>query len=241
MHQQGTQKTRLGWGRGLGTVVLLILAVATLSIAAWAKDGAAQPPASGSPLAAMLEKLHGALAALDDRVDAVGWTGLAQPLEGTRALLDTLIQELGAAPQPGRDPPAIKDEVIKLDGLLHRLLDALERLADGGGPASGRSPAQTPAEETIAELRTYLEGYPRDVSASLDRVQLAELERAARALLEEIGRRITGSLPPAPTAKSQEPRLDLLTKEIGDLLERLDQFILHAFVLPRSDGPATAP
>jgi len=241
MYSRTNRASGIGWRQVMGTAAVFLVALVTLSTVALGQGETPQAPAPGSRLAVILDKLHGALDALDDRVDGVGWTGLVDQLKEIRASLERLIQEVGTPKAAGAEAPSIKEEVVKLDLLLHRLLDTLERLADRTSPATSPSPARDRAKETMAELRTYLEGYLRGVSSSLDRGQVAELERLARALLEEIGQRIARQAPSAQPGNPQEPRLELLTTEIRELLARLDQFILHAFALPPADKRPTTP
>ncbi len=241
MHAQGNRASGTSWRQVGGMAAVFLVALVTLSGVAFPQGEIPEAPAPGAALSTILDKLHGALDALDDRVDGVGWTGLADQLKEIRAVLEGLIRDVATPPTAGAEAPSLKQEVVTLDLLLHRLLDTLERLAEQTGPADAASLARERAKEAMAELRTYLEGYLRGVSSSLDRGQLALLERVARALLEEIGQRVARQSPSTQPGNPQEPRLDLLTKEISGLLERLDRFILHASVLPRAEGPATAP
>ncbi len=239
MHTSRASKT--SWRRAVGVALVFLVALVTLPAVALPQGAIAEAPASGAALSGILDKLHVALDALDARVDGVGWTGLADQLKEIRAVLEGLIRDVETPPAAGAEVPSLREEVITLDHLLHRLLDTLERLADRAGPANTPSGARERAKETMAELRTYLEGYLRGASSSLDRGQMALLERAARALLAEIGQRVVRQPPSTPPGNPQEPHLELLSREISGLVERLDQFILHAFVLPRAEGPTTLP
>ena len=242
MHARRESGTRPGTNQWLGVVlVALLAALAVLPVAGLAQDQAAKAPAPASALPAILDRLRGALDALDDRADGVGWTGLRKELEEVRALLEKLTQELGTPPASGQEPPSVREEVVKLDLLLRRLVETLERFADRAEPDRGSSVARQEAKETLAELRTWVEGYVSGVTARLDRLEPSEFERLARGLLKEVEERLAENARPGASGAQLDPKLEGLVREIERLLNRLNEFILRSFVLSPREGVTTRP
>ena len=243
MHARRESGTRPGTNQWLGVVlVALLAALAVLPVAGLAQDQAAKAPAPASALPAILDRLHGALDALDDRAaDGVGWTGLRKELEEVRALLEKLTQELGTPPASGQEPPSVREEVVKLDLRRRRLVETLERFADRAEPDRGSSAARQEAKETLAELRTWVEGYVSGVTARLDRLEPSEFERLARGLLKEVEERLAENARPGAGGARLDPKLEGLVREIERLLDRLNEFVLRSFVPSPREGATTRP
>ena len=70
MYSRTNRASGISWRQVMGTAAVFLVALVTLSTVALGQGETPQAPAPGSRLAVILDKLHGALDALDDRATA---------------------------------------------------------------------------------------------------------------------------------------------------------------------------
>ncbi len=161
---------------------------------------------------------------------------LEEHLEGISLLLENLIADLETPPAADQEGPTRKEQIIKLDLTLHRLVTLFERIAAANEPEP--SPK---ARETIAELRIWIDGYIAGATANMDRIEAREFERMSKALLGEVGKHLARIAQQARPNAPEKDRLDLVIERIETLLARLDRYIIRTFGRPAVVRPPHQP
>ena len=157
-------------------------------------------------------------------LQSADFPALEERLEGISLLLENLLADLEPPPVADQEGPTRKEQIIKLDLALHRLVTMLERIAAANEPDP--SPK---ARETIAELRIWIDGYIAGVTADMDRIEAREFERMSKALLGEVGKHLARIAQQARPNAPEKDRLDLVIERIETLLARLDRYIIRTF------------
>ncbi len=150
--------------------------------------------------------------------------------------MENLLADLETPPAVDQEAPTRKEQIIKLDLTLHRLVVLLERIAAANDPDP--SPK---ARETIAELRIWIDGYIAGATANMDRIEAREFERMSKALLGEVGKHLAHIAQQAQPNTPEKDRLDLVIERIEALLVQLDRFIIRAFGRPAVVRPPHQP
>ena len=161
---------------------------------------------------------------------------LEERLEGISLLLENLLADLETPPVADQEGPTRKEQIIKLDLTLHRLVMLLERIAAANEPDP--SPK---ARETIAELRIWIDGYIAGATADMGRIEAREFERMSKALLGEVGKHLARIAQQAQPNTPEKDRLDLVIERIETLLTQLDRFIIRTFGRPAVVKPPHLP
>ncbi len=203
-------------------IIGLIVALFALPLIGHA-EGEKQESVPTTALTNLLDKLSQELVALQGRIAEKDHPVLEKELGAAIGLLEELLDELGTPPAEGEEKAQFRQRLGKLDIALHRLIQVLERVVDPTAP----SPEREKAKESLAELRTWVDGYLAGATVRMDPREAAEFERMARALLAEVVKTLAGNLrqaaPPEPSA------LGVLLHRLQGLVARLDQALVRTF------------
>lgn len=224
--------------RNRAIMSLLLIALASMILLPFtgvAQDDAAAPgrrEAAIQGLSTILNRLDQEITHLQN----ADFPALEERLEGISLLLENLIADLETPPVADQEGPTRKEQIIKLDLTLHRLVTMLERIATANEPET--SPK---ARETIAELRIWIDGYIAGATANMDRVEAREFERMSKTLLGEVGKHLARIAQQARPDTPEKGRLDLIIERIETLLTRLDRFIIRTLGRPAVVKPPHLP
>ena len=214
--------------KGLATITVVALVMMVVLIPSYVGFSQENPPVTTSnkitdrlakQLTTILDKLDRELAQLTgDKLPA-----LKDQLSTISSLLDDLVSTLHTPTDVGSDVSTAKEQVIKLDLMLHRLVIILEQIAGMNEPTS------TPGlHETISDLRVWINGYIDGATADMGPIEAQRYEKMARTLLNDIEKHV------AKIAAQAEPsRLAVIIGHIKVQLRTLDRFILRNFHRPR--------
>ena len=236
MHLMEKRKERVGRARTVLAVMLaFFITVTALPVCGLtqAEEETGEHPRVVMALTGILEKLDTQLEVLQ----RVGLPPLEEQLEGIIALLEGLLGELGTPPGTDEERPPVREQIIKLDLMLHRLVFMLERLVKRTESAPQPSEAQKKTRETIAELRRWVDGYIAGATAQMGRIEAREFERMAQAMLGEIGKQLSRMAQQATKDEPEKPRLEIIIERIEALLAKLDLFIIRSFGKPPVEKP----
>jgi hypothetical protein len=218
---------------GIG-IVGLVLALVTLPLAVHADEGRPEGAGPLPVLTNLLEKLNEELVTLQGRVAEADRPLLEKELTRAIDLLEKLLDELGTPPQSDEQKPSLKEELGKFDIALHRLIQVLKRVVAPAAP----SPEREKAKETLAELRTWGDGYLAGATARMDPREAKEFERMTRTLLGKVAETLAGNLRQAAPEPSA---LEVLLHRLQGLVARLDQVLVRTFgprpLVPSSPKP----
>lgn len=84
---------------------------------------------------------------------------LEEQVEGILGLLEELSEELAVAPDSDEGRPQIKEQLVKLDLMLQRLVAMMVRIVEWAGAAPTPLPERERAQEMLGELRQWVGGY----------------------------------------------------------------------------------
>ena len=112
---------------------------------------------------------------------------LEEQVEGILGLLQELREELVVAPNSDEGRPQIKEQLVKLDLMLHHLVAMLERIVEWAGAASTPLPERERAQEMLGELRQWVDGYIAGATKRMGRIE-ALLARLDRFVIRSFGR-----------------------------------------------------
>ena len=191
-----------------------------------------QPPALVA-LTSILERLDAELERLQD----AELPALEEQVEGIIGLLEELSEELVVAPDSDEDRPQLKEQLVKLDLMLHRLMAMMERIVERADAAPKPSPEKERAQEALGDLRQWVDGYIAGATRRMGRIEAQQFERTTEAMLGVIAKQL-GRV--GQRAKEHQPgkaRLEMLVERIEALLARLDRFIIRSFGQPPIDRP----
>lgn len=225
-------------GRNRAIMSLLLIALASMILLPFtgiAQDDAAAPGRRD----AALQGLSRILNRLDQEITHLqnaDFPALEERLEGISLLLENLIADIETPPAADQEGPTRKEQIIKLDLTLHRLVTLLERIA-----ATNEPDPSPRARETIAELRIWVDGYIAGATANMDRVEAREFERMSKRLLGEVGKHLARIAQQAQPNAPEKGRLDLVIERIETLLAQLDRFIVRTFGHPAVVKPPHLP
>ncbi|UCF10731.1 MAG: hypothetical protein JSW65_03380, partial [Candidatus Bipolaricaulota bacterium] len=144
-------------GRFLAVLFLsaIVLFAAVPASTALAQEEPARPDSPIEALEGILIRLQEALV----RLDEVEIPALEEQLEAIVGLLAALLEQLeGEAPEPTEEGPTLREQVVRLDLMLHRLVETLERLARRQQAAEPPSPTEIRAREAVEELKIWVKG-----------------------------------------------------------------------------------
>ena len=226
-------------GRGwavIAAVVVFSIAATTVPIFAdlgYPEEKIGEAPPALAALTRLLERLDAELEQLRD----VELPALEEQVEGILALLEELASGLEAAPESGEDKPPIKAQLVKLDLMLHRLVFMLEKIVERVGATPKRCPDRERAQETLSELRQWVDGYIAGATRKMDRIEAREFERMAKAILGEVGKQLGRMAHRAREDQPEKAKLEVLLGRIEALLARLDRFIIRSFGRPPMQRP----
>lgn len=220
----------------MALVVVLFLVATTSPVFAGLADSDQEPdnkPQAMAPLTRILERLEAVIEPLQEMKFPV----LEAQLEEILALLDKLNQEWGTPPQSGEDKPPIREKLVKLDLMLHRLVFVLEGIVERADVAPRHLPKREQAQGALEDLKHWIDGYIASATRRMDRIEAREFERTAKALLGEVGKRFNRMVHRAKEYQPEKARLEILLGRIEALLADLDRFIIRSFGRPPTDRP----
>ncbi len=211
----------------------MVTALLVLSPTVFGND--TEHPRAVAGLTVILNKLDKALEALpEDKFPA-----LEEQLEGISNLLSDLLDELEAPPAPG-EKPQVKQQIVKLDLMLHRLVFILEGIVrrDEGVPQPSERSGK--AREALEDLRIWVDGYIAGLTARMGSTEAQEFERLARIMLKDIERHVARMASHFRPKDQDAGRVEIALERIKALLTRLDVYIIRNFgrpLAPESPAP----
>jgi|GEM_PF-1077755 len=220
----------------VGVVVAFSIAAMTVPIFAglgYPEEKPGEAPPALAALTRLLERLDTELEQLRD----VELPALEEQVEGILALLEELASELEAAPESGEGKPPIREQLVKLDLTLHRLVFMLEEIVERADATPNRFPNRERAKETLSELRQWVDGYIAGATRQMDRIEAREFERMAKAILGEVGKQLGRMAHQAREDQTEKAKPEVLLGRIEALLARLDRFIIRSFGRPPIERP----
>lgn len=215
-----------------GILFALIVGLLAFSSTVFGED--AEHPRAVAGLTVILDKLDKALEALpEDKFPA-----LEEQLEGISNLLSDLLGELEAPPAPG-EKPQVKQQIVKLDLMLHRLVFILEGIVARGEGAPQPSERPGKAREALEDLRIWVDGYIAGLTAHMDRIEAREFTRLAHTMLKGIERHVARMANLIGPKDQEKGRLETALERIKALLSRLDVYIIRNFSRPPTPESST--
>lgn len=224
MEHRATNWKKLG-----GVVVLALMLVGVLlpSLVSFS-----QTDPSATVRDKLADRLTSILSKLDQELSQLPgdkFPALKDQLDAISSLLDDLVSSLETPPGTDNEGPTAKEQALKLDVMLHRLVIILERIADTNAPA----PTQSKARETIADLRVWVNGYIEGATAKMGPIEARRYEEMARTLLTDLGKHVARIAAQARPKAEESSRLDRVIEHLRVQLRLLDRFIMRNFRLPR--------
>ncbi|UCF09969.1 MAG: hypothetical protein JSW65_07885, partial [Candidatus Bipolaricaulota bacterium] len=138
---------------------------------------------------------------------------------------------------PNEEGPTLREQIVRLDLMLHRLVETLERLVRRQDAAEPPSPSEIRAREAVEELKIWVKGYIDGLTQGMRPEEARQFERMVGGLLEALNGHI-GRIVRAAMAQHEEPtRLEVLMHRIQELVHRLDLFIARHFGRPTNRPP----
>jgi len=206
-------------------IAAVVLSVAVLgSIFGLVAIGASSP--GHGQAEQTLERLSEVLKTLEAELSALEAPRaerLEEGLEQITELIATLLEEFD---RPREDRAALsKARIVRLDLMLHRLVDALEQLL----AADDVAPARLGMQDALEDLRLWVEGYIEGLTAGLDPRISDRLERAAHQMVRDLARQLSELAKGAMANAPEHPKLAHLVGQLNGLLQRLDHFIRRNF------------
>ena len=226
-----TRHATLYWKR-LATITLVALTMMAVIIPSFV--GFSQTDPSATVHDKLADRLTTILNKLDQELDQLSgdkFPALKDQLDAISSLLDDLVSSLETPPNADKEGSTAKQEVLKLDLMLHRLVIFLERIADVNAPAS--TPAQGMVRKTISDLRVWVDGYIEGATAKMGPIEARRYEEMARTLLTDVGKHLAKIASQARPKAEDPSRLDVIIEHIRLQLRILDRFIVRNFGAPR--------
>jgi len=226
--------TKTGRGeRGLPTRFFLISLMMAVLIGALIfpalggiDDGSERAAPGAGAVMQMLSRLRTELQGLEQfEIPALG-----EQLEALISMLEDLLADVPVGHEEAQAQP-VRDEIIKLDLMLHRLVFTLNRLEER---ALSVAPEPRGGEKTdaMAELGAWVDGYVAGITSQMGRDQARQFELTARGLLGEVRGYLRAREGGKVGEKPLQPRLMIFTERLEDLLAKLDLLIIRSFVGP---------
>ena len=193
-----------------------------------AKGG--QPP-TFVELTGILERLDAEL----ERLQGIELAAVEEQLEAILGLLEELSEELAVEPESEEDSPQIRERLVKLDLILHRLVAMLERIVERAeaGPSHGRERAK----EMLDDLHRWTDGYIAGATRRMGRIEAQQFEKTTKAILGEVAKQLNRIGQRARGQQAVRGRLENLVERIEALLARLDRFLIRSFLRPPMERP----
>ncbi len=214
--------------------ILFALVVGLLAFSPVVFGNDTEHPRAVAGLTVILNKLDKALEALpEDKFPA-----LEKQLEGISGLLSDLLKELGTSPAPG-EKPQVKQQIVKLDLMLHRLVFILEGIARRGNNVQQPSAPAGRAREALGDLHTWIEGYIAGLTAHMDRAKAQEFAKLARTMLKDIEQHVARMASHFRPKDQEAKRVGIAIDRIKTLLSRLDVYIIRNFGRPPAPESST--
>ncbi len=230
MHRLSIKNVGLGRGTVVsGILFALIVGLLAFSPAVFGED--AEHPRAVAGLTVILDKLDKALEALP----ADKFPALEEQLEGIGNLLSGLLDELEAPPAPG-EKPQVKQQIVKLDLMLHRLVFILEGIAARG---EGTPRPSEGSGKALEDLRIWVDGYIAGLTAHMDRIEAQEFTRLAHTMLKDIERHVARMAHLIGPKDQEKGRVEIALERIKALLSRLDVYIIRNFGRPPTPESST--
>ncbi len=215
MHNRRTQKLM---AVGFALVALVV------SLPAFAADDA---PAAPKPLVVTLERLGELLTQFESQLAAVDRPA-ADRLEDRVAQAGDLVEELLVSLEtPGTSP---REQAMKLDRALHRLISVLEEIVVG----PDRQPERDQVRTTLGELRAWVDGYIAAATAGMNPREAERFARAAQDMARSLVARLAETAKKAQAPEPGPTKLSLVVERLDALTARLDA------LLRRIQGPSQA-
>jgi len=215
-------------------VTITVVAMMMMAVIIPSFAGFSQTDQSATVRDMLAERLTTILNKLDQELGQLSgekFPALKDQLDSISTLLDDLVSSIETPPNADKERPTAKEQALKLDLMLHRLVIILERIADT--TARAPTPTQAKVRETISDLHVWINGYIAGVTAKMGPVEAQRYEEMARSLLTNLGEHIARIAAQA-RPKSEEPsRLDVIIEHIRGQFRALDRFILRNFRVPR--------
>jgi hypothetical protein len=206
MHNRRTQKLM---ALGFALVALVV------SLPAFAADDV---PTAPKPLVATLERLGGLLTQLESQLAAVDRPA-ADRLEDRVAEAGDLVEELLVSLEaPGASP---REQAMKLDRALHRLIAVLEGIVAGPDRQAERDQVRT----TLGELRAWVDGYIAAATAGMNPREAERLARAAQDMARSLLTRLAETAKKAQDTQPGLTKLSLVVERLNALTARLDALL----------------
>jgi len=177
-------------------------------------------------LTTILSKLDRELVKLPDE----NFPMLEEQLQAISSLLNDLVSSLETPSGMDKEGPTAKEQAIKLDLMLHRLVAMLERIARANNPDS--TPTQMKARDTIGDLRGWVDGYIAGVTAKMGPVEARRYEEMARTLLADVGEHLARAVAHVRSKDEEPSRIEVIIRHITGQLLLLDRFIVRTFGAP---------
>jgi hypothetical protein len=222
----GTMQRIIHRGRVLAVLFLsaVVLFAAVPASSVFAQEEPARPESPIEALEGILSRLEEALVKLDE----VDLPMLEEQLEAVAGLLAALIEQLEAeAPPEGaeNEGPSLREQIIRLDLMLHRLVETLERLVARQEAAEPPGPGEIRAREAVADLKVWIKGYIDGLTRGMRPEEARQFERMVGGLLEALSQHVTRIVHAAMEQHEEPTQLEILLRQIQELVRRLDAFI----------------
>lgn len=190
----------------------VVLAALCLSLPVLAAD---ETPAAPKPLVLTLERLGELLGRLESQLAKVDRPA-ADRLEARVTEAGDLVEELVASlATPATSP---REQAMKLDRALHRLIAMLEEIVAGPDDR----PERNQAKETLGELRAWVDGYIAAATAGMNPRDAERFARAAQDMARALLARVAETAKKAPAPQPGEMKLSLVLERLDALTARLD-------------------
>jgi len=199
-------------------IALLVSLPSLVSIAA--------PAGDARPVEVTLERLSDVLKTLEAELSALEAPRAERLEDGLEEIIELIANLLDAfdAPQ-GEGDGHLKARILRLDLMLHQLVDALEHLlAD-----DDQRPARPGAQDALQDLRSWVDGYIEGMTAGLDPQLASRLEEAAHQMVRDFAKQLADLAKNAVADDPEHPKLERLLDQLNALVQRLDQFIRENF------------
>lgn len=227
---------KVTYWKKLATITLAALVMAAVLIPTYTAFSQEDPSATVRDKVA--DRLSERLTTILDRIDEEmaqlsgdKFPALQDQLEAISSLLDDLALAIQNPPKQDTGGPAAKEEIVKLDLMLHRLVTVLERIASTDETQS--TPAQGRLHGAISDLRLWINGYIAGATSDMGPLEARRYERMARTLLTDVGKHVAKMAEQARPKEEEPSRLDVIIEHIKAQLHLLDHFILRNFRVAR--------
>lgn len=223
-----------GWVR---TVVTMSAAFFVVFVALPVSAGAGHSEETPGGETPALVALTGIMERLDAELERLQDAALEEQVEGTLGLLEELSEELAVAPDSDEGRLLIKEQLVKLDLMLHRLVAMMERIVERADAVPKPAPEKERAQEALGGLRQWVDGYIAGATRRMGRIEAQQFERTTKAMLGEIAKQLHRIGQRTREHQPEKAQLEILVERIEALLARLDRFVIRSFGRPPIDRP----